>query len=49
MHWSSKAGDPIPKNWQHDIFHADGKPYRPEEIKLFRKVSLKENSVEKTP
>lgn len=49
MHWSSKPGDPIPDNWQHDIFHADGKPYRPEEIKLFRKVSLEKNSVERTP
>jgi len=36
MHWSSKPGDPVPANWQHDIFHAEGKPYRPEEIKLFR-------------
>ncbi len=49
MHWSSKPGDPIPDNWQHDIFHADGKPYRPEEIELFRKVSLEENTVERTP
>ena len=39
MHWSSKPGDPIPENWQHDIFHADGKPYRPEEIEMFRKHS----------
>ncbi len=38
MHWSSKLGDPIPENWQHDIFHPDGKPYRPGEIELFRSV-----------
>ncbi|NQT40150.1 MAG: hypothetical protein HQ581_21845, partial [Planctomycetes bacterium] len=42
MHWSSKPGDPIPENWQHDIFQADGTAYREEENALFRKVSTKE-------
>lgn len=39
LHWGSKLGDPIPETWQHDIFHADGKPYRPAEIELFRRYA----------
>ena len=40
MHWTSKKGDPIPKNWQHDIFHADGRAYRPQENELLKKFSF---------
>jgi hypothetical protein len=36
MHWGSKKGDPIPDVWQHDLFHADGTPYDPNEIELIR-------------
>jgi len=36
MHWGSKKGDPMPKVWQHDIFHPDGRPYDPKEIELIR-------------
>jgi hypothetical protein len=36
MHWGSKKGDPMPKVWQHDIFHSDGKPYDDKEIELIR-------------
>lgn len=28
-----------PKPWHHDIFHADGKPYRDDEVKLIRKLT----------
>ncbi|MCY2954189.1 MAG: cellulase family glycosylhydrolase [Planctomycetota bacterium] len=37
MPWGSKKGDPMPAVWQHDIFHADGKPYDAAEIELLRK------------
>jgi len=30
-------GEPDP--WHHDIFHADGKPYREEEVKLIRNLT----------
>jgi sugar phosphate isomerase/epimerase len=36
MPWGSKPDDPIPPLWQHDLFHADGKPFRPQEVELFR-------------
>jgi uncharacterized protein DUF4380/cellulase (glycosyl hydrolase family 5) len=34
--WGWRPGRGEPKVWQHDLFHANGKPYRPEEIELFR-------------
>jgi hypothetical protein len=37
--WGSKPGDPPPKLWQHDVLHADGKPYAVEEFKLLRQYS----------
>ena len=36
LDWRSKAGDPPPAVWQHDIFHADGRPYNPAEIEMIR-------------
>jgi hypothetical protein len=36
MHWGSKKGSPMPKVWQHDVFHPDGKPYDAKEIELHR-------------
>ena len=36
LDWRSKAGDPPPEVWQHDIFHADGRPYDPAEIEMIR-------------
>ena len=36
MHWGSAKGSPVPKIWQHDIFHADGRPYDPNEVGLIR-------------
>ncbi len=35
--WGSKAGDPSPRVWQHDIFHGDLTPYDDNEIALLRK------------
>ena len=40
MHWTSKKGDPIPENWQHDIFYPDGKPYRPAENELLKEFTF---------
>ena len=37
--WEFKPGDPPPQIWQHDVFHADGKPYDAEEFPLLRKYS----------
>jgi hypothetical protein len=36
LHWGWRPGRGEPKIWQHDIFRPNGKPYRAEEIKLFR-------------
>lgn len=39
-HWGSKKGSPEPKVWQHDIFHKDGRPYNPKELKLIRQFKF---------
>jgi hypothetical protein len=36
MPWGSRRGDPMPKVWQHDVFHPDGKPYNATEFELLR-------------
>jgi len=36
MPWGSKKGDPMPKIWQHDVFHANGTPYNSKELELLR-------------
>lgn len=36
MPWGSKKGDPIPKLWQHDVMHADGRAYDTKEFELLR-------------
>ena len=41
MPWGSKKGDPMPKIWQHDMFHADGRPYDTKEIELIRRFEFK--------
>ena len=40
MPWGSKKGDAMPKLWQHDVFHADGKPYNQQEIELIRRFEF---------
>lgn len=37
MPWGSKAGDPIPKVWQHDVFHPDGRPFDAAELEMLKK------------
>ena len=34
--WEFKPGDPLPKVWQHDVMHPDGKPYDPAEFGRLR-------------
>lgn len=41
-HWHSKAGDPAPAVWQHDLFHSDLSPYDPGEIALFEQYAKME-------
>lgn len=36
-HWGSKAGDPPPQLWQHDIFRGDLTPYDQNEIELLKR------------
>jgi len=45
--WGWRPGMGEPKVWQHDLFHPEGKPYRPEEIELFRKYLLTTRSDER--
>lgn len=37
--WGSPAGAPEPELWFHDLFHADGTPYRAEEAALIRRIT----------
>jgi len=39
--WGTKEGAPEPAPWFHDLFWPDGKPYRQEEIDLFRSLTAK--------
>jgi hypothetical protein len=40
MPWGSKKGDPMPKIWQHDMLHPDGRPYDAKEIELIRRFKF---------
>jgi len=40
MHWGSEQGTPVPEIWQHDVFHKDGTPYNPEELKMVKKFTF---------
>ena len=37
-HWGSPPGSPMPAQWQHDVLHADGKPYDAEEAEFIRRT-----------
>lgn len=39
LQWTSKAGDPEPKVWFHDIFRLDGTPYSQEEVDFIREMT----------
>ena len=43
LHWSSKAGDPEPEIWFHDIYRMDGTPYDPQEIDFIRSMTRDKN------
>ena len=34
--WGWRPGMGEPNVWQHDLFHDDGRPCRPAEVKLFQ-------------
>jgi hypothetical protein len=36
--WGSQPNTPPPKLWQHDLLHADGRPYDPAECETLRKI-----------
>jgi hypothetical protein len=38
--WGSKPGSPEPAEWFHDIFRADGKAYKDEEVVLIRHITM---------
>ena len=40
LDWRSKAGDPVPTTWQHDIFHADGTAYDAAEIEMIKQFAF---------
>ena len=46
-HWGSKAGEPPPGVWQHDIFRGDLTPYDDKEIQLLQRYSRMGNSASK--
>ncbi len=39
LQWSSKAGDPEPEVWFHDIYRLDGTPYSAREIEFIRSMT----------
>jgi len=39
--WGSPGGEPDPNPWFHELLHADGTPYRAEEVALFRRLTAK--------
>lgn len=41
LQWSSKAGDPEPEVWFHDIFRIDGTPYSEKEVEFIRSMTGK--------
>lgn len=41
MPWGSKPGDPVPALWQHDLLHADGRPFDGGEVEHLRAMTGK--------
>ena len=41
VHWRSKAGDPEPDVWFHDIFRLDGTPHSEKEIQFIKQMTGK--------
>jgi len=42
--WGHRPGDPIPKIWQHDLYHGDLTPYDKEEIATLKKYTGNANA-----
>ena len=42
MHWGSERGAPVPRIWQHDVFHEDGTPYDAREMELVGSFQFRE-------
>jgi hypothetical protein len=40
MPWGSKAGDPLPKKWQCDLFYTSGLPYDKKEMEMIGKFGF---------
>lgn len=43
LQWSSKAGDPEPEVWFHDIYRTDGTPYSQQEVDFIRSMTADKN------
>ena len=39
--WGSPQGAPEPKQWQHDILHADGRPFNAREVQFVKVITGK--------
>ena len=46
LQWGSKAGDPEPEVWFHDIFRLDGTPYSQEEVDFIKSMTAGINVAE---
>ena len=42
LRWSSKAGDPEPEVWFHDIYRLDGTPFSQDEVDFIRRMTGKQ-------
>ncbi len=43
LQWKSKAGDPEPEVWFHDIYRLDGSPYSAKEVEFIRNMTKNKN------
>lgn len=43
LQWTSKAGDPEPEVWFHDIYRMDGTPYSQQEVDFIRSMTADKN------
>jgi hypothetical protein len=39
--WQKPYTDRQPAVWFHEVFHTDGRPYRPEEVEFIREMTGK--------
>ncbi|TYR38465.1 cellulase family glycosylhydrolase [Sphingobacterium phlebotomi] len=48
LQWSSKAGDPEPEIWFHDIYRVDGTPYSQREVDFIRNLTADKSQTKQT-